>query len=425
MLPEDCFPVSENARENGRCVRRRNSMASVTLKNVKKIYPFNGDDAKKKKKKKGEEAPEKKVNLQITDKGVVAVQEFSVDIKDKEFIVLVGPSGCGKSTTLRMIAGLEEIFEGELYIGDRLVNDVAPKDRDIAMVFQNYALYPHMTVYENMAFALKLRHAPKDEIDKKVKEAAEILDITQYLGRKPKALSGGQRQRVAIGRAIVRDPQVMLMDEPLSNLDAKLRNQMRAEIIKLRERINTTFIYVTHDQTEAMTLGDRIVIMKDGFIQQIGTPQEVFNHPYNLFVATFIGTPQMNMFENAKLVKVDGKYAVQLDNQTVVLSDEKQAKLAANNVAEQDVVLGVRPEHIELTAGGIEGKVDVSEMMGSTVHLHVTSMGRDVVLVVSTMNMTGAEVAALSSGSTVHFSFPGQVCHIFSKETGINLEACF
>ena len=423
MLPEYCFPVSKNARENGRCVRRQNSMASVTLKNVKKIYPFNGDDAKKKKKKKGEEAPEKKVNLQITDKGVVAVQEFSLDIKDKEFIVLVGPSGCGKSTTLRMIAGLEEISEGELYIGDRLVNDVAPKDRDIAMVFQNYALYPHMTVYENMAFALKLRHAPKDEIDKKVKEAAEILDITQYLGRKPKALSGGQRQRVAIGRAIVRDPQVMLMDEPLSNLDAKLRNQMRAEIIKLRERINTTFIYVTHDQTEAMTLGDRIVIMKDGFIQQIGTPQEVFNHPYNLFVATFIGTPQMNMFENAKLVKVDGKYAVQLDNQTVVLSDEKQAKLAANNVAEQDVVLGVRPEHIELTTGGIEGKVDVSEMMGSTVHLHVTSMGRDVVLVVSTMNMTGAEVAALSSGSTVHFSFPGHVCHIFSKETGINLEA--
>ena len=423
MLPEYCFPVSENACENGRCVRRRNSMASVTLKNVKKIYPFNGDDAKKKKKKKGEETTEKKVNLQITDKGVVAVQEFSLDIKDKEFIVLVGPSGCGKSTTLRMIAGLEEISEGELYIGDRLVNDVAPKDRDIAMVFQNYALYPHMTVYENMAFALKLRHAPKDEIDKKVKEAAEILDITQYLGRKPKALSGGQRQRVAIGRAIVRDPQVMLMDEPLSNLDAKLRNQMRAELIKLRERINTTFIYVTHDQTEAMTLGDRIVIMKDGFIQQIGTPQEVFNHPYNLFVATFIGTPQMNMFENAKLVKADGKYAVQLDNQTVVLSDEKQAKLAANNVAEQDVVLGVRPEHIELTAGGIEGKVDVSEMMGSTVHLHVTSMGRDVVLVVSTMNMTGAEVAALSSGSNVHFSFPGQVCHIFSKETGINLEA--
>ena len=393
-------------------------MASVTLKNIKKIYP---NTEKKRKPKKGEE--QKKSNLQITDDGVVAVQNFNLEIKDREFIVLVGPSGCGKSTTLRMVAGLEEISDGELYIGDRLVNDVAPKDRDIAMVFQSYALYPHMTVYENMAFSLKLKKLPKGEIRRKVMEAAEILDITEYLDRKPKALSGGQRQRVAIGRAIVRNPKVLLMDEPLSNLDAKLRNQMRAEIIKLRQRIDTTFVYVTHDQTEAMTLGDRIVIMKDGFIQQIGTPQEVFNHPYNLFVATFIGTPQMNMFENAKLVKADGKYAVQLDNQTVVLSDEKQAKLAANNVAEQDVVLGVRPEHIELTAGGIEGKVDVSEMMGSTVHLHVTSMGRDVVLVVSTMNMTGAEVAALSSGSTVHFSFPGQVCHIFSKETGINLEA--
>ena len=397
-------------------------MASLTLKNIKKVYPFNGDDAKQKKKKKKGDEPEKKNNLQITDEGVVAVQEFNLEIKDKEFIVLVGPSGCGKSTTLRMIAGLEEISGGELYIGDRLVNDVAPKDRDIAMVFQNYALYPHMTVYENMAFALKLRHAPKDEIDKKVKEAAEILDITQYLGRKPKALSGGQRQRVAIGRAIVREPKVLLMDEPLSNLDAKLRNQMRAEIIKLRERINTTFIYVTHDQTEAMTLGDRIVIMKDGFIQQIGTPQEVFNHPYNLFVAGFIGTPQMNLFD-AKLVKQNGKYAVQLDNLTVELSDEKQAKLAANNVAEQDIVLGVRPEHIELAKDGIDAKVDVSEMMGSSVHLHVTAMGRDVVLVVSTMNMTGAEVAALSVGAPVKFNFAGHVCHVFNKETGINLEA--
>ena len=397
-------------------------MASLTLKNIKKVYPFNGDDAKQKKKKKKGDEPEKKNNLQITDEGVVAVQEFNLEIKDKEFIVLVGPSGCGKSTTLRMIAGLEEISGGELYIGDKLVNDVAPKDRDIAMVFQNYALYPHMTVYENMAFALKLRHAPKDEIDKKVKEAAEILDITQYLGRKPKALSGGQRQRVAIGRAIVRDPQVMLMDEPLSNLDAKLRNQMRAEIIKLRQRIDTTFIYVTHDQTEAMTLGDRIVIMKDGFIQQIGTPQEVFNHPYNLFVAGFIGTPQMNLFD-AKLVKRNGKYAVQLDNLTVELSAEKQAKLAANNVAEQDIVLGVRPEHIELSKDGINAKVDVSEMMGSSVHLHVTAMDRDVVLVVSTMNMTGAEVAALTAGAPVKFNFAGHVCHVFNKETGINLEA--
>ena len=395
-------------------------MASLTLKNIKKVYPFNGDDAKKKKKK-GE--PEKKNNLQITDEGVVAVQEFNLDIADKEFIVLVGPSGCGKSTTLRMVAGLEEISGGELYIGDKLVNDVAPKDRDIAMVFQNYALYPHMTVYDNIAFALKLRKMPKDEIDKKVKEAAEILDITQYLGRKPKALSGGQRQRVAIGRAIVREPKVLLMDEPLSNLDAKLRNQMRAEIIKLRQRINTTFIYVTHDQTEAMTLGDRIVIMKDGFIQQIGTPQEVFNHPHNLFVATFIGTPQMNLFENAKLVKENGKYAVKLDCLTVELSEEKQAALAKNNVAEQDVVLGVRPEHITLEGTGIEGTVDVSELMGSSVHLHVTSMGRDVVMVVSTMNMTGAEVAALSNGNTVKYNFPGHVCHLFSKETGINLEA--
>ncbi len=394
-------------------------MASLSLRNIKKVYPFNGDDAKKKKKK-GE--PEKKINLQITDEGVVAVQEFNLEIADKEFIVLVGPSGCGKSTTLRMVAGLEEISGGELYIGDKLMNDVAPKDRDIAMVFQNYALYPHMTVYDNIAFALKLRKTPKDEIDRKVKEAAEILDITQYLGRKPKALSGGQRQRVAIGRAIVREPKVLLMDEPLSNLDAKLRNQMRAEIIKLRQRINATFIYVTHDQTEAMTLGDRIVIMKDGFIQQIGTPQEVFNHPYNLFVATFIGTPQMNLFENAKLVKENGKYAVQLDALTVELSEEKQAALAKNNVEPQDIVLGVRPEHITLEQG-IAGKVDVSEMMGSSVHLHVTSMGRDVVMVVSTMNMTGAEVAALSIGNDVSYSFAGHVCHLFNKETGINLEA--
>ena len=399
-------------------------MASLTLKNIKKVYPFNGDDAKKaKKRKKGDEPEKKKANLQITDEGVVAVQEFNLEIADKEFIVLVGPSGCGKSTTLRMIAGLEDITGGELYIGNRLVNDVPPKDRDIAMVFQNYALYPHMTVYDNMAFALKLRHAPKDEIAKKVKEAAEILDSTQYLGRKPKALSGGQRQRVAIGRAIVRNPQVMLMDEPLSNLDAKLRNQMRAEIIKLRQRINTTFIYVTHDQTEAMTLGDRIVIMKDGFIQQIGTPQEVFNHPYNLFVATFIGTPQMNLFENAELVKENGKYAVKLEGLTVELSEAKQAALAKNNVAPQPVVLGVRPEHIELSSTGIDAKVDVSEMMGSSVHLHVTAMGRDVVLVVSTMNMTPAEVASLTTGAAVKFDFAGHVCHVFSKETGINLEA--
>ena len=399
-------------------------MASLTLKNIKKVYPHNGDDAKKakKKNKKGEQPEEKKVNLQITAEGVVAVQEFSLDIADKEFIVLVGPSGCGKSTTLRMVAGLEEISGGELYIGDRLVNDVAPKDRDIAMVFQNYALYPHMTVYDNIAFALKLRHTPKDEIDRRVKEAAEILDITQYLGRKPKAMSGGQRQRVAIGRAIVREPQVLLMDEPLSNLDAKLRNQMRAEIIKLREKIQTTFIYVTHDQTEAMTLGDRIVIMKDGFIQQVGTPQEVFNHPYNLFVAGFIGSPQMNLFD-AKLIKKDGKYAVAIGGIEVVLSDEKQARLAKNNVAEQEITLGVRPEHVTLEENGIDAKIDVHELMGSSIHLHVTAMGRDVVLVVSTMDMTGAQISALAAGTNVKFAFPGHTCHVFSKETGVNLEA--
>ena len=252
------------------------------------------------------------------------MQEFNLDIADKEFIVLVGPSGCGKSTTLRTIAGLEEITEGELYIDGKLVNDVAPKDRDIAMVFQNYALYPHMTVYDNMAFSLKLKKVPKAEIDRKVKEAAEILDITQYLDRKPKALSGGQRQRVAIGRAIVRSPKVFLMDEPLSNLDAKLRNQMRAEIIKLRQKIDTTFVYVTHDQVEAMTLGDRIVIMRDGFIQQIGTPQEVFNHPANLFVAGFIGTPQMNLFD-AALSKKGDKYVATILGRDFELPEAKQA----------------------------------------------------------------------------------------------------
>ena len=375
-------------------------------------------------KKRGEYVePEKKINLQITEQGVVAVQEFNLEIADKEFIVLVGPSGCGKSTTLRMVAGLEEISEGELYIDDRLVNEVAPKDRDIAMVFQNYALYPHMSVYDNLAFALKLRHLPKAEIEKKVHEAAEILDIVPLLSRKPKALSGGQRQRVAIGRAIVRDPKVMLMDEPLSNLDAKLRNQMRAEIIRLRERINTTFIYVTHDQTEAMTLGDRIVIMKDGFIQQIGTPQEVFHHPYNLFVAGFIGSPQMNMFD-AKLIKQNGKYAVDLEGYVVELSEDKQEALAANNVEEQEIILGLRPEHITLGAGeGVNAVINVHELMGSSVHLHVDTCGKEAIVIVNTMDMTGAEVAALSAGVAIKLNFGGNNCHVFGKETGVNLEA--
>ena len=393
------------------------NMAEVKLVNIKKVYPFISGEQKKSKKKKADEPEKKKVNLQITDEGVVAVQEFNLDIKDKEFIVLVGPSGCGKSTTLRMVAGLEEISGGELYIDGKLMNDVAPKDRDIAMVFQNYALYPHMTVYDNMAFSLKLRHTPKDEIDRKVREAAEILDITQYLERKPKALSGGQRQRVAIGRAIVRDPKVMLMDEPLSNLDAKLRNEMRAEIIKLRQRINTTFMYVTHDQTEAMTLGDRIVIMKDGYIQQIGTPQDVFNHPANLFVAGFIGMPVMNFFD-AQLTREGDKYFVEIGGLKVRLSEDKEERLLKNDVQSQAITLGVRPEHTDVSDKGIAARVDVSEMMGSSVHLHVNADGRDVIIIVPTIDMKGN----YNIGDTVHFTFDGKVAHVFSKETDKNLE---
>lgn len=372
-------------------------MASISLKGIYKIYP--GD--------------------------VTAVSDFNLEIEDKEFIILVGPSGCGKSTTLRMIAGLEEISGGELYIDGKLMNDIPPKDRDIAMVFQNYALYPHMTVYENMAFGLKLRHVDPQEIDRKVKEAAEILDITQYLDRKPKALSGGQRQRVAIGRAIVRSPKVFLMDEPLSNLDAKLRNQMRAEIIKLRQRIDTTFIYVTHDQTEAMTLGDRIVIMRDGEIQQVGTPQEVFDHPANLFVAGFIGMPRMNTFDAQLQRDPDGKYAVQLANAHVVLSDEKQARLAQKNVQPGPIVLGIRPEHIMLAGEGeqmIHGTVDVSEMMGSAVHLHLQACGRDTIIIVQTMSMQGATNSSFGIGQSIAFTFGGNVVHVFDPETGKNLE---
>ena len=394
-------------------------MAEVILNHIKKVYP-NIDQKKGKKKK---EEAEKKSNLKVTEEGVLAVQDFNLHIQDKEFIVLVGPSGCGKSTTLRMVAGLEDISGGELYISGQQVNDVPSKDRDIAMVFQNYALYPHMTIYDNMAFPLKLRKLPKDEIDQRVRQAAEILGITQYLDRKPKQLSGGQRQRVAIGRAIVREPKVLLMDEPLSNLDAKLRNQMRAEIIKLRQRINTTFIYVTHDQTEAMTLGDRIVIMKDGVVQQIGTPQEVFHHPANLFVAGFIGVPQMN-FYNAELVKdSDGKYAVNLENVHVVLSEDKQKNLADNQVQPGPVTLGVRPEHLHLAEAGeqkITGTVEVSEMMGSAVHLHVSACGTDTIMIVQTMDI--GENTAFPIGSSLSFSFGGHTAHVFDRETGENLE---
>ena len=389
-------------------------MASLSLKNIKKVYP---NTEKKKKVKKGQVQQEKKTNLLVTEEGVVAVQEFNLEIADKEFIVLVGPSGCGKSTTLRMVAGLEDISGGELLIDGKVVNDMAPKDRDIAMVFQSYALYPHMTVYDNLAFPLKLAKMDKAEIDRKVREAAEILDITQYLKRKPKALSGGQRQRVAIGRAIVRSPKVLLMDEPLSNLDAKLRNQMRAEIIKLRKRIDTTFIYVTHDQTEAMTLGDRIVIMKDGVIQQVGTPQEVFDHPANLFVAGFIGMPRMNIFD-AKLVKKGEKYAVAIGGIEVEVSAEKQARLAAKKVEPQDITLGVRPEHLTLKgAEMLKGTVDVSEMMGSEIHYHVTYEGQDVILIVPTLDNE-----TVGMGKEIGFTFTGSVAHLFNKDTGMNLE---
>ena len=364
-------------------------MAEVRLANIKKIYPNQGST----KKKKGE-APEKKHNLQITEEGVVAVQQFSLDIADREFIVLVGPSGCGKSTTLRMIAGLEEITSGDLFIDGKRMNDVAPKDRDIAMVFQNYALYPHMTVYENMAFSLKLKKLPKAEIDKKVREAAEILDITALLDRKPKALSGGQRQRVAIGRAIVRSPKVFLMDEPLSNLDAKLRNQMRAEIIKLRDKIDTTFIYVTHDQTEAMTLGDRIVIMRDGFIQQIGTPQ-------------------MNFFD-AELKRDGDKYTVEVCGEQVKLTEDKQAALLRNGVPAGPVTLGIRPEHIVLAkTGGIPARVDVSEMMGSSVHLHLTAAGHDAVVIVPTLELD----AIPSYGQQVALGLHEDSIHLFDRES--------
>ncbi len=388
-------------------------MATISLRHIQKIYPQSAEDKKKN--------THRTNNLKITDEGVVAVDDFNLEIADREFIVFVGPSGCGKSTTLRMVAGLEEITRGELYIDGKLMNDIEPKDRDIAMVFQNYALYPHMSVRQNLQFPLELRKVPKDEMDRRVNEAAEILSITEYLERKPKALSGGQRQRVAIGRAIVRDPKVLLMDEPLSNLDAKLRNQMRAEIIKLRQKINSTFIYVTHDQTEAMTLGDRIVIMKDGEIQQIGTPQEVFDEPKNLFVAGFIGMPQMN-FYNGRLVKNKaGKYAVQVENAEIELSEEKQKNLKDRNTEPQEITVGVRPEHIllhEKEGAMIEGTVDVSEMMGSSVHLHINACGKDGIIIVPTLELKNKSYGI---GSKVRFTFGDNVIHMFDTE-GVNLE---
>ncbi len=369
-------------------------MASVRLTDVKKIY----------------------------DNKVVAVHDFNLVIKDKEFVVFVGPSGCGKSTTLRMIAGLEDISDGIVEIDDIVVNDLQPKDRDIAMVFQNYALYPHMTVYDNIAFSLRLQKMPEDQVYEKVTNAAEILGITEYLTRKPRALSGGQRQRVAIGRAMVRNAKVFLMDEPLSNLDAKLRNQMRAEIILLRQKLDTTFIYVTHDQTEAMTLGDRIVIMRDGIIEQVGTPTEVFEMPRNIFVAEFIGAPKMNMIET-ELVREGDRYYVTPFGTRMEVTGEKQQELLAKGVQGGTVMLGVRPEHMLITEeGGIPCTLEVNEMMGSELHLHVyTADGTRLIVRIPTINLSMEQRKELAFGKKLQVSFESKVMHFFNKETGLNL----
>ncbi len=370
-------------------------MASVSLKNIYKVYSGN----------------------------VTAVSDFTLDIEDKEFVVLVGPSGCGKSTTLRMVAGLEEISDGELYIGDKLVNDVAPKDRDIAMVFQNYALYPHMTVYDNMAFGLKLRKTPKDEIKRRVEAAAMILDIEYLLNRKPKALSGGQRQRVALGRAIVREPKVFLMDEPLSNLDAKLRVAMRTEITKLHQRLQTTFIYVTHDQTEAMTMGSRICIMKDGFIQQVDTPQNNYDYPHNKFVAGFIGSPQMNFFD-VKLEKQDGKVYALFGENKILVPDHIIKRFVDEDHIGKEVTMGIRPENIsdnpervaENPEATIKVHIEVTELMGSETYLYFSTSGKEENVIARvdprTKTRTGDDTTVVFDTSRLHF---------FDKETEATL----
>ena len=386
-------------------------MSSLNLKNIYKVYPS----------------------------GVTAVTDFNLDIEDKEFIVFVGPSGCGKSTTLRMIAGLEEITSGELYIDGNLVNNVAPKDRDIAMVFQNYALYPHMTVYDNMAFGLKLRKMPKDQIDQRVKEAARILGIEMYLSRKPKALSGGQRQRVALGRAIVREPKVFLLDEPLSNLDAKLRSQMRTEITKIHNRLATTFIYVTHDQVEAMTMGTRIVVMKDGFMQQVDTPINLYDYPINQFVAGFIGTPQMNFFTGV-LTGTKNEVFVEFGLDKVKLPKEKVALIC--NLEKylntgREIVFGIRPEDIsdeeDIVAaakdGVIEVKVDVVEALGSETLLYCKTRKEDGDEEKSIAEDVADLVAKVDSRSATKRDMIVKValdlahCHIFDKETEITVLA--
>ncbi len=371
-------------------------MASVKLTDVKKVY----------------------------DNKVVAVHDFNLEIKDKEFVVFVGPSGCGKSTTLRMIAGLEEISEGTVEIDGEVVNDLQPKDRGIAMVFQNYALYPHMTVYDNIAFSLRLQKMPEDVVYEKVTNAAEVLGITEYLMRKPRALSGGQRQRVAIGRAMVRDSKVFLMDEPLSNLDAKLRNQMRAEIILLRQKLDTTFIYVTHDQTEAMTLGDRIVIMKDGYIMQVGTPEEVFEMPQNLFVAEFIGSPKMNII-HTQLISEGGKYYVTPFGAKIPVDGVKGEMLAKKNAKPGEILLGVRPEHINIAPEGSDSipcSLVVNEMMGSELHLHVdTEDGTRLIVRVPTLDLESEDRNLLVNGHKMHISFGGKAMHFFDPVTEENL----
>ncbi|MBC8533862.1 ABC transporter ATP-binding protein [Yeguia hominis] len=364
-------------------------MASVTLKNIYKVYQG----------------------------GVTAVTDFCLDIADKEFIILVGPSGCGKSTTLRMIAGLEEISKGELYIGDVLSNDIAPKDRDIAMVFQNYALYPHMTVYDNMAFGLKLRKTPKAEIKRRVEEAARILDISHLLDRKPKALSGGQRQRVALGRAIVRDPKVFLLDEPLSNLDAKLRAQMRTEIAKLHLRLGTTFIYVTHDQTEAMTMGDRIVVMKDGFIQQVDTPQNLYDQPVNEFVAGFMGSPQMN-FIDATLGKDGDAYTINFGKYSIKIPASKAEGIDLESYVGKEVVFGIRPENVhdepefleKVTDGIVDADVEVTELMGSETYLYLTCENNAITARVSPNSVA-------KPADKIKIAFDLKKMHLFDKET--------
>ena len=370
-------------------------MASVSLKHIYKIYQG----------------------------GVTAVSDFTLDIEDKEFIVLVGPSGCGKSTTLRMVAGLEEISDGELYIGDKLVNDVAPKDRDIAMVFQNYALYPHMTVYDNMAFGLKLRKTPKDEIKRRVEEAAKILDIAHLLNRKPKALSGGQRQRVALGRAIVREPKVFLFDEPLSNLDAKLRVAMRTEITKLHQRLQTTFIYVTHDQTEAMTMASRIVVMKDGVVQQVDTPQNLYDYPANEFVAGFIGSPQMNFFD-VKLGKEGQDVVATFGENKIVVPGSKVAKLTDESYIGKEVVMGIRPENIHDDANvlatyanaAIDVNVEVTEQMGSETYLYLTTTGKEGNIIARVDPRTTSR-----AGDKIKVAFDVNHLHFFDKQTELTI----